>query len=191
MGIQKAHFRITILSRSPTQHQKSGHSAESSRGGSGWKAPGTRPEAASRLQRKRRASERASPSLQGWLICEDAARTARFTGGQIRDLRGGGGRSQGPSRPTFPDSLGSMAPLSVAGADPATVSRPPLPPRPGLRMPPPGPPWGLGPPEGRMPWRERSAARNPVPRPEPCPASGGCRGAGLAQRGAQRALASR
>lgn len=72
------------------------------------------------------AGERASPSLQGWLICEDSARTARLA--QIRDLREGSGRPQGPSRPTFPDSLGSMALLSVARADPATASRPPPPP---------------------------------------------------------------
>lgn len=74
------------------------------------------------------AGERASPSLQGWLICGDSARTARLAGAQVRELREGSGRPQGPSRPTFPDSLGSIAPLAVAGADPATVSRPPPPP---------------------------------------------------------------
>lgn len=42
--------------------------------------------------------------------------------------REGSGRPQGPSRPTFPDSLGSMALLEVARADPATASRPPPPP---------------------------------------------------------------
>lgn len=53
----------------------------------------------------------------------------------LRGLRGyrpprrspgeGRGRPQGPSRPTFPYSPGSMALVSVAGADPATASRPP------------------------------------------------------------------
>lgn len=74
------------------------------------------------------AGERASPSLQGWLISGDSARTARLAGAQVRDLPEGRGRPQGPSRPTFPDSLGSMAPLAVAGADPATASSPPPPP---------------------------------------------------------------
>lgn len=72
--------------------------------------------------------ERASRSLQGWLICGDSARTARLAGAQVRDLREGSGRPQGPSRPTFPDSLGSMTLLAVARADPATASRPPPPP---------------------------------------------------------------
>lgn len=58
----------------------------------------------------------------------DSARTARLAGAQVRHLPEGRGRPQGPSRPPFPDSLGSRAPLALAGADPATASSPPPPP---------------------------------------------------------------
>lgn len=66
----------------------------------------------------------ASPPLQGWLLGRDSALATRLAGAQIRDLRNGSGWPQGPSRPTFPDSLGSMAPFSVTWADPSPADRP-------------------------------------------------------------------
>lgn len=120
------------------QHPTSGHF---SRGGSARRGSGARrlrgarsrglfapPGAICPSAEEEAAGERASPPLQGWLIGGDSARTARLSAVQTRDLRGESGRPQGPSRPTFPDSLGSMALLSVARADPATASRPPPPP---------------------------------------------------------------
>lgn len=124
--------RVTHL-----QQQPSGHLAEVA-----WPGEGGEPEGCAGLgavsappcairpsAEEEAAGERTSRPLQGWLICWDSARAARLSRGQIRDLREGSGRPHGHSRPTFPDSLGSMAPLSVARADPATASRPSPPPR--------------------------------------------------------------
>jgi hypothetical protein len=54
----------------------------------------------------------------------------------------------GPSSPTFPDSLGSMAPLSRPVLTPPLPPGRPLPPRPGPKMLPPRPTWGPGLPDG-------------------------------------------
>lgn len=54
----------------------------------------------------------------------------------------------GPSSPTFPDSLGSMAPLARTVLTPPLPPGRPLPPRPGPRMLPPRPTWGPRLPEG-------------------------------------------
>lgn len=139
----REHFRITTLSgvthpcinRVVTWRRAAGQAGDGAEPG-GCAALGARrpllpappPRGCCPSAEEEAAGERASPSLQGWLICGDSARTARLAGAQMRDLREGGGRPQGPSRPTFPDSLGSMAPLSVPRADPATASRPPPPP---------------------------------------------------------------
>lgn len=124
--------RVTHL-----QHQPSGHLAEVAWPGEGGEREGCAglgavcpplPAPSAQVRKKRRrASGRVFPCKAG-----SSAGTppvpARLSRGQIRDLREGSGRPQGPSRPTFPDSLGSMAPLSVARADPATASRPSPPP---------------------------------------------------------------
>ena len=110
------------------------------------------------------AGERASRSLQGWLICGDSAHTARLAGAQVRDLHG-----RGVGDPRALPGLPSPTPwapwpcLRWPVLTPPLPPGRPLPPRPGLRMPPPRPPWGPGPPEGRTPRRGGRAAENRLP----------------------------
>lgn len=145
MWENREHFCITILSGSPTpgiaraatrqgwlgQKEREG-SREAARDAN-WMCPllpappaqRQRPESGGR--RGGRASGRVLPCKAGSSAGTPPAPPASPEPGSGGPT-GGEGRPQGPSRPTFPDSLGSMALLSVARADPATASRPPPPP---------------------------------------------------------------
>lgn len=150
------------------QHRPSGHSA-GTRGepgcraglGAGVSPPprATRPEGAAPERRKRRrASERASPPLQGWLIRGDSARTARLAGARIKGTyrRGVGGPRTVPGLPS-PTPWAPWPCFRWPVLTPPPPPGRPLPPRPGLREPLPRPPWGPGPRKRRAPQRDDGA----------------------------------